>query len=150
MREEYRVFQIDKQDTVATALQDIPSGGAGTYYRELYGTQYCCDNRYSCRSQDGTEGNRIRGRNSQIRGVHWKSRCIYSPGKLGTFTCNAQCIRRTLFPLRCEDRSSQRYQIRIGNGRQNRNRGNGMESEKYSWQGYLRQDGRCGYEITFW
>ena len=26
MREEYRVFQIDKQDTVATALQDIPSG----------------------------------------------------------------------------------------------------------------------------
>ena len=26
MREEYRVFQIDKQDTVATALQDIPRG----------------------------------------------------------------------------------------------------------------------------
>ena len=25
MREEYRVFQIDKQDTVATALQDMVS-----------------------------------------------------------------------------------------------------------------------------
>ena len=85
MREEYRVFQIDKQDTVATALQGY-SKGSGYILSGTVRNTVLLRQPIFCQSQGRWHWKSYQGRKFSNTGCALEeSHCIYSPRKLGFF-----------------------------------------------------------------